>query len=684
MAKAKAAGDKPTATEREAYARELTNGSHGYADMEALSDKLHDDKGNPVASAIQGFTANFGDELVGLLPKFLGGGDNGKEEMRLRMDMQRREHPVADMVTQGAGAVTSALLLPELKLAEGAPIAARALAGGRMGAMFGAANGVGSGEDATSRAIGGAAGAVGGAILGEAAPKLAATTAGQAVTKAIARILPARTPFELPPNNAPVTQVTSRLEQVSAGIDKAIHQMGGYGRARAANKALADAGRGDISVLADLGKPLTDEAKFAANNSSSARTAISDVIDERGSGSTQRVIDDFKNVVGDVHAPTREAELAGETRAWAEGPDGYGGIRDKNPTVPLGDAEKLVTQPRVKNLWKEAKETGQVGLTPELAGSDAMDKLIALNPKIDGKAWEDLLVNPDVVAQLRAAGKGHLIDALNRGDGHSFDNVQDLMHSLQDASTSAFASGKNNLGFKMKESAGLVQKTLEDHIPGYADIADKYAQRKSLEAALDDGTKWFHKANDITGLNKKVASLTPEQLDQFRHGVASEQLIQLQGSSGSNQATKTMIARNNPARTNMLKVVFGDEPTFDAFMTKAKAERQLGKLGDAVGGSSTHFNEANAASHDNLAKKVLEHGTHLSVSHRVQNAVVKAVLGPMREKQANAMTPHLLTKGTAAIDALLDFYEAAGTKNIPDALSKELPALGGSLFHQPE
>jgi hypothetical protein len=627
--------------------------------------------------------------------------------MRLRGDMMRREHPAQDALLQAAGGVGSAVLLPGGELAKGASLAEKAMQGAKVGAIFGGANGVGSGEDTESRLINGGAGLATGALLGEAVPHVMATRAGQAVSRVagsaasntLGRILPTRAAaaaapaFEMLPNNSPVTEVTSRLEQVSAGIDKAIHEMGGYGAARKANAQLAAAGRGDQAVFADLGKPLTAEAKFAANNSSAAHNAISDVIDERTAGSTQRVIDDFKGAVGDVHAPTRIRDLADETKAWADGPDGYGtranglGLRAQYPEVPLGDAAPLVSQPRIRNQWAAAKATSQIGpdattwassLADARAANPQLDQFLASNPKLDVKK---LLSDPDAIAQLHTLGKGHLVEALQQAGGNTFDNVQDLLQSLQDAASSAFASGKNNLGQRMKESASLVQKTLEDHIPGYADITDRYAQRKALERAVQDGVDMFH-SNDITALNQKVASMTPAELEQFRHGMASEQLVQLQGQSGANQATKTMIAKNAPARTAKLKVVFGDEKTYDAFMERAKAERQLGMLSQATGGSSTHFNEANAASHDNLAQQVMGHGgVHMSVSHRIQNAAIKAVLGPMRERQADAMTPALLTKGTDAIDALINFYEAhAASQHVGRGATTAAPASIGSLF----
>jgi hypothetical protein len=686
QAAAQKAGQTISDSDLEAYMREETKGKFGYADAKKYADKLHADGGNSVASALQGFTANFGDELVGMLPSFLGGGEAGKEEMRLRGDMMRREHPVGDAALQGLGAAGSAAVMPIGKLAEGATMAARALQGGRVGAVYGGLNGAGAGEDLKSRAIGGAAGTVVGGIVGEAVPHL--VDGVKSVAAPIANLFskaPAAAAADLSmlPNRAPVTQIVSPLERASAGVQKAIDEMGGFAKVREANAAHRAAGTGDIVRLANLGKPFTKAADFAANNSEAAHNAISDVVDEHSSNITQKVIDNFKGAVGDAHAPSRQADLASDTRAWADGPAGYGGIRENNPTVPLGDADPLVSQPRVKSLWADAKATGQIGSDPELSGSDAMTKLTAMNPNMDSKGWSHLLENPDVVAQLRAAGQGHVIDAIQKGDGHTFNNVQDLMHSLQDASESAFQGGKNNLGFKMKDAASVVQKTLEEHVPGYAQISASYAERKGLERALEAGGEWFHKSADVTGLNNFIKTLTPAELEQARYGMASEQIIALQGKDGANAATKTMIAKNNPARQNLLKVMFGDEATFDSFMEKAKALRQISKLGDVVGGSQTHAR--GAASKVALADELgpaaeLMKPTSLGLKHKVSKMAWDHTIGPVLERRADKMTPQLLTQGSDAIDELLARMEANAPQGPGAGATKLSPAAISSLF----
>jgi hypothetical protein len=617
---------------------------------------------------LQGFTSNFGDELVGLLPEFLGGGDAGKEEMRLRGDFMRREHPVGDVASQAAGAVGAAVTLPIGGAMKGASLAQKALQGGRVGAVFGGLQGAGSGEDMESRLIGGAAGTVAGGIIGHAVPYAMASRPVQAITRPIGNavrgmLTPGAAAAEATAVVTPLEQSYAKLGAVRSQLDQAIDDMGGFTKARAANDRLLNGGRGEEARLVDLGRPMTQLADLAATNSPRANAALSDIVEQRGEASTARVLNDFKAAAGDHHAPSRQAQLAAETKAWADGPDAYGGIRAANPNVPLGDAEKLVTQPRIKNMMAEAKRTGQIGPEPEDMASRAMaearaenaelDAFLKANPKLDVEA---LLADPDVEAQLSMLGKSHLLEALRKVGGNTFDNVQDLHSALRDAANSAFVKGANSLGFRLKASAAVVNKTLEDAIPGYADIVDQYAARKGLETASKLGEEWFGKKADVTGLNNVVASLAdkPALLEEFRRGLASKQIIALQSQSGTNQATKTMIAKNNLAQQNMNKIVFGDEATYDKFMQQAAAERQLHKLAEATGGSQTSGREAAKQRALGTVGAFLDAPT---LKSGLYNSVRKAVRGKALEKNADELLPFLTTKGHDEVARLLDLLE---------------------------
>lgn len=690
MALARRAGDKPTATERENYARSLTNGQHGYADMEALRDEMGND---PVSSALRGFTANFADELVGMLPKALGGGAAGREEQRLRQDLYEQEHPKTDIALQAAGGVGAALALPLGKLAEGASLGQKMISGAKVGAALGAANGAGGGEDTMSRLEGAGIGGVGGAVLGAAIPRVLGSRPAAALGRRIASAAgEAMTPLE---------ESFAKLGGVRVQLEKAIEGLGGFRAAHAANDALEAGGRGEIATLADLGKPMTDLADFAATNSSKAATQIGDVADARAAGTTSRVLNDFKAGAGDVSAEARVAQLAAETRAWANSDAAYGtranglGLHGNNPMVPLGDAEPLVTQPRIKNIFANAKNTSMIGpdasdfttqaMNEARAANPELDKFMAANPKLNVQA---LLNDPDATAQLEAMGKGHLLTALKSADGKApFDVVQDLQQSLQDAADHAFAKQQNNLGFRLKDSADLVQRTLEETIPGYADIVDQYAARKGMERAVELGQDWFHKKADIAGLRRVVESLKdkPLLMEEFRKGLASEQIIALQRQTGENAATKLMIAKNNLPQQQMNEIVFGDRATYDRFMQQAKAERALGYLSGAGKGSQT----AGRAMRNAQALGTMGDVAHELVNnkpsllHVAKAKLVHGTIGSMLEKRADELTPLLLTRGHSSIDELLNVLERTSARARVDATASRLaPGAESSLFGQ--
>lgn len=691
LAKAAQAGDRPSAEEMENYARQLTQDKYGASDMDALSKQLHGDGGNAVASFLQGATANFADELVGLLPDALGGGEAGAEQLRLRNDMMRREHRVGDFVAQAAGGVGGALALPFGGAARGASLAQKIRAGAKVGAVFGGLNGAGSGETLEDRAVGGAVGAVGGGLVGAAVPRVAASRPVAAVSSAMQRL--AGHAAEL----SPVEQGFAKLSGARAQVEKAIENLGGFGAAREANAALAAGGRGAEARLVDLGKPMTDLADFAATNSSKAHTVLSDIVEQRGESSTARVLDDFKAAAGDHHAPSRQAELAAETKAWADGPDAYGtrqnglGLHGKNPMVPLKDAEPLVTQPRIKKLFADAKEIAEIGPDGEDVATRAMNEarkdnpelnaFMAKNPKLNVAS---LLEDADAIAQLEAMGKGPLIAALKAANGAApFDVVQELHRSLADAASHAFSKRQNFLGFKLKDSAAIVQRTLEETIPGYADIVDKYAERKALETASKLGEEWFNKKADIVGLNKIVAKLAdkPELLEEFRRGLASKQIIALQRTDGANAATKMMIGKNNLAQQNMNKIVFGNEATYDKFMQQAKAERQLGKLARATGGSQTAGRTAAREDALGVIGEELQRAGRPSVLRMGMNKARQLTVGPVLEKRADELLPFLTEQGDNKIAALLDLLERTSPRaNVGIGSTHAAPGAITSLF----
>jgi hypothetical protein len=698
VSRAKAAGEPPTATEKENYARQLTNRAHGYADMEAILDTLRDDpQGNEASSILSGMTANFGDELVGLLPKFLGGGDAAKEGLRLRQDFQRTEHPKTDAAY---GAVGGALTAPALPLGaglKGASVAERAVQGAGMGALFGGAAGAGAGETEDERLQGAEHGGIAGAALGGVLTPALTSRAASAVANRVANRV-ANATGKVTAGSSALDPSYAKLDAVRAQLAKAVDQLGGFRAAHDANDALQAAGRGDIARFADLGSPTTDLADFAATNSSRAKKLINDVVDARESSTTQRVVDDFKAAAGDHHAETRIRQLAAETKAWADGPDAYGtrnngvGLHGANPMVPLGDAEPLVTQPRIKQLFANAKETAQIGPDAEDFATQAMnearasnpelDSFLAANPKLNVQA---LLNDPDATAQLEALGKGHLVDALKAADGSApFDIVQELQQSLRDASSAAFRRGANNLGMKLGDSANVVQRTLEETIPGYADIVDKYAARKGMETAVKLGQELFRK-HDVTLIDQAVESMKdkPLLLEEFRRGLAGEQLTKLRGQVGNNAATKLMIAKNNIPQQRINEIVFGDRATYDKFMLQAKAERQLGYLSTAGKGSQTTpravRNEQALGLAADVAHEVKKQ--HPSLRHAVMRKVVDHTVGPMLEHRADELTPFLLRRGHDDIARLLDVLEQT-SKSLVDGIgsSRAVTGASGSLF----
>lgn len=632
QANAKKAGVVLAPADLDAFIREETGGKYSLAHAQKLVQSLVADHGNAVASGLEGFTGNFGDELVGLLPDALGGGEGGKEQMRLRTDLFHQQHPVADVALGVGGALASTPLLPELKAAEAAGTGARIARASGIGALYGGAAGAGSGEDAASRLTHGALGTAAGAVLGTALP---AVVAG------------AKTIFE-------------PLERANARLTEAIMQSGGFGAVRKSLSDVVAAGKGELAHLADLSPRLRGAADFAANNSEDAFSRIREAVDARAAGTPQRMLDDYRGAAGDAHGPTRMQQLKDALSGWAG--EAYGKIRGMENQFDKKAVSETLNHPDLQGAWKYARRAGDLA-TPEGKALDEFFKLLSST-------------DPEVRAAARKSivEEGGIPSASERPV--SFNDLQQFKRILDARVKKAYAAGDGELAKQYSLVRDKVKQIIVDKVPEYTATDAEYARRKGLIQAVQDGMDAFHK-NDITALKNKVASLSPEQLEQFRHGLASEQIVALQGKGTGSAAVREMTA-DKLAQQARLKVVFGNEETFDKFMNQAKTEKQFDALKETVGNSATARRLA-AREHDPLND--VTRNMHYSLLRRVEHAIGRRVAGAIQHKTAGEMTGPLLTKGEDAISKLLRELEKDRSPLVKSWMTDQLPAAIGSLFH---
>jgi hypothetical protein len=293
-------------------------------------------------SAVQGATFDFGDEILGELPEWLGGGEKAKAEMRGNDKAFQKKHPFVSAAANAAGGFA----VPGLgaaKLIKGAKTIKGAIGiGAGLGAGAGALTdiGAGEGESLDDRVDSGTAISAGlGGLLGGAFPGVPG--AGKAAI-------------------SPSTRATGRLQG-------AINRSGGVAGLLEKLKGFKAAGKGADVTLADLSKPLRQSADFAANASEEAAEAIEKVALPRQANMANRMLDDVTSKVGNPDAGKIVSDLEQGTAAWADGPSGFGGMRAKNPAIVPAMANnfgKMLHSPVVKDLWKQAQKVNLIGPIP--------------------------------------------------------------------------------------------------------------------------------------------------------------------------------------------------------------------------------------------------------------------------------------------------------------------------------
>jgi len=577
---------------------------HSADDVVKYIDKLRSDHGDLVASGLKGFTMNWGDELVGLLPEALGGGERGKEEMRLRQELASLDHPIAAPVTELAGGIGSAVLTgglsPEFQGASRIANAAKTAA--VVGGGYGAVSGAGEGEDIGDRAKHAAAGGVAGAAL------------GGALGAAAGRI-------------AEHTSIASALRRQ---LD-AIEQSGGFQALRKTLDEFRHAGRGDEVVLADLSQPLQNVADFAANNNPATYNKAAKILNERQPDITERLLTDVEHHVGKPlpDAEARALELKNDKFDWAN--TAYNNLRSVKASFKPEDIASFIDKPTVEHALEQAQ------LADDITQGGALEALIK---RVQAGSRDP----EDIAAMKQIANSGKLQRPL------SFNDMQQLKRALDGKVGAAYAKGNVPLADAYKALRDQVKSAIMAKVPEYAAVDAEYAAKSRLQEMLTKGIETWNKIG-VRQLTDDVAKLNPADAEQFRYGLASK-LVDTLRDSNTNRNVAKQIMDKGVSMQEKLKVIFGDEKTFDSFMERVKTERQMGDTRATIGGSPTHKRDSDAIFNPLPALAGAAYGPHgvlSSLLHHIAGASRKAETSKVAEK----LGENLFTQGADKIDALL-------------------------------
>jgi hypothetical protein len=598
-----------TREEKDGFLRARTEGKYGFADYIKLVTSIDTDvtPRNVGRSAAQGALAEWADELAGL-----AGGN--AEEMRLRDEMFHGAHPKTDAAFRIGGAVAAGLAVPGTVGAR--TIGQAAGRGALIGGLYGGAQGAGAGETTEERVTGGARGAGLGAVSGAVLPAVVGT--GRLATSPVAR--------------------------AERRVAHAVKKSGGPAGVQQALQRHVDAGRGDDVMLGDLSDRLRAEADFAANANDDVLTSLAERVRSRQANANDRVLQDVKDVApsGDANHVRRLEQLKDQRLEWANSPEGFAGLRERGKTL----AGQVV----------EDSEQGVMMASPYRGGEGGEDLASLLNQPKVRQAWRD-------------AQEAGLIGKERDLSAPSFEKLQNVKFDLDDAVEEAFKRGKTNLARRLKDAREVLETEMETRLPGYRAVNAQYAAMKRVERALEDGAEAW-RVNDSRKLAEQIKGLSPEELSEFRYGMASQLLEDLRGAA-LNRSKATEFLNGGATMQKKLEVVFDNKKTFDAFMARVASEAELAKMRGPVGGSAT-ARRLTAQGFD-PAEIALNSATG-GFEQAALGAVARAGRGALARRTAGAEGPMLMTQGAPAIQAMIDSWAKKGNPIMSALWSSAFPA----------
>lgn len=667
-------------------------------------------------------------EAIGKLSALFGGSPAIEASMRLSNAAFHEAHPVLDTGAQIAGSVAPALLT-----AGGSELpttAAQAIGrGAATGTAFGAVSGAGAGTDLASRGEGAVMGGATGAALGAAIPAVVGAykyvrspearalrylrgmtgesggveamraRAGQFATAGKGDLV---TLADLSPQYRALADMAATGDPTAAAQ---IEQLASTRQAGMSQRLKADAIAGVPDLTRGATRPLgTIERDYQAAVSDleklmpGNRPSVGPAAPEEITAQTAKVKALWselqaarKSPVMAPDATTKLDALNKQLNDWAAGPEGYGGLRAANPTVPNTVFPKEISQTDLDNIagLKTLIEQGGGNASPA-----TLQMLSELESKVGGglnsteKQLLDVLTKPKVASALKDAQQAGLIQTpISPTDAPTLDKLIMIKNKIDGLAGAAFKKGNGYLGNALVDAKTALEDHLTQNVPGYSAVARQYAIGKDLMRKIGDGQDVWN-STDNEGLQQLVKSLNPDQLEMFRYGMASELNSKLNNAS-TNIDFAHRLLNSSITKDEKLQILFGNEANFTRFMQQAELESEMAKLrgtytGSATGRRMVAMNADPVQTAVQGAQSGMVSGAHLSLlKSAAVRALAKITNQRLSAENARALTPYLMTKGTPAIDALLQKFANPGPimGNTPTAL---LPAAAGqtagSLF----
>lgn len=522
----------------------------------------------------QGFTANFGDEIRGLveasganpddpasLAKLISGalkywsGDAGAKKRYDEATTREREinkaaeeqHPIASI----AGNVGGALLLPIGAAGQAATLPGRMAAGAGVGAALGGAAGVGEGVGAVESLTRGASGAAIGGALGGAAPA--------AIEGVVRGARAAATPIA----NA-YRGVRNVDDEAARRVVTAINRDIGSDPAAATrlrpNEFAASVQSGGPAAIMDIGGNTTRAlARSAANTSPEGRAALERTINDRFEGQGARVTGWLRNTFNYPDAAAQAEALENVART----------VNRANYTRTMRAGDREIFSPELDRLM------GSPAVVDAMRRASVSGKDRAITQGM-GAMRQGVTVENGVVTFTRGPNGVPTYPNLAFWDA--------TKKELDDAANAAARAGRNGEAGTLRDLTRTLRNELDQAVPSYQQARAGAAHFFDAGDALEAGQNFVGKNMSNADARRALSQMTPQERQLFQDGFVSRFVEQL-NQTGDRRSILNKIAES-PAAREKLRIALGTQRAAE-LEAGLRVEGIMDLARNAVQGNST-------------------------------------------------------------------------------------------------
>lgn len=497
--------------------------------------------------AAQGLTANFSDELRGLveasganpddpasLGKLLHGALKywtGDKEAKAKYDeaVQRErglnksaeeQHPVASV----AGNIAGAIALPLGAAANVATLPARMATGAAVGAGLGGAAGVGEGDGAVDSISRGLTGAALGGALGGAAPAVVegVIRGGRAVAQPVANAIRGV-------NSAD----DEAARRVALSIQRDMQTDPGAASRLTPQEFAASRQSGGPATIMDIGGETTRAlARSAANTSPEGRAALSRTINDRFEGQTGRVNGWLRNTFHfpDAQAQSDALENVGRTVNRA---NYHRAMHEGDRSIFSPELDRLMGSPAVVDAMRKASISGK-------------DRAITQGM---GAMRQGVTVENGVVTFTRGPSGAPTYPNLAFWDA--------TKREIDDAANAAARAGRNGEAGTLRDLARTLRTELDTHVPSYQQARAGAAHFFGAQDALEAGQNFVSRNMSAAEARRALSQMTPTERQLFQDGFVSR-FTETLNQVGDRRSILNKIAES-PAAREKLQVAIGHQ-----------------------------------------------------------------------------------------------------------------------------